>query len=58
MVWSMKKDRKLIRLARANLGVGQIATRMKLAPPRVLKIAKRLGFYLRPLAPKRDGRLK
>jgi hypothetical protein len=58
MAWSTKKDRELNKLARAELNVEQIATRMKLAPARVIKIAKRLGLHLPPIAPKRDGRLK
>jgi hypothetical protein len=56
--WSMKRDRALIQLARANVGVDQIATRLKAAPVAVLKAAKRLGVYLGPRPPKRDGRLK
>jgi hypothetical protein len=58
MAWPMKKDRELIQLARANLSVEQIATRMKLAPARVIKIARRLGLNVPPIAPKRDGGLK
>jgi hypothetical protein len=52
--WSMKKDRELMRLARENLSVEQIAAKTKLAPARVVKIAKRLGFYLLPIPPKGD----
>jgi len=55
--WPMKKERELIQLARANVGVEQIATRMKLAPASVLKAAKRLGLDLPPIAPK-GGTLK
>jgi hypothetical protein len=56
--WSMKRDRALIQLARTNAGVDQIATKLKVAPVAVLKAAKRLGIYLGPQPPKRDGRLK
>jgi hypothetical protein len=55
---SMRRDRALIQLARANVGVDQIASRLKVAPVAVLKAAKRLGIYLGPQPPKRDGRLK
>jgi hypothetical protein len=58
MALPMKKERELIQLARANLSVGQIANKTKLAPATVIKIAKRLGLHLPPIAPKRDGRLK
>jgi hypothetical protein len=57
MAWSMKNDRELIELARAN-SAEQIANQMKLAPATVVKIAKRLGLHLLPIAPKRDGRMK
>jgi hypothetical protein len=56
--WSMKRDRALIQMARANVGVDQIATRLKVAPVAIFKAAKRLGIYLGPQPPKRDGRLK
>jgi Mn-dependent DtxR family transcriptional regulator len=55
--WPMKKERKRIQLARANLSVEQIAARMKLAPASVLKAANRLGFDLLRIAPK-GGTLK
>jgi hypothetical protein len=54
----MKKERELIQLARANLSVQQIATKTRLAPERVLKAAKRLGFDLPPIAPKPGGKAK
>jgi hypothetical protein len=54
----MKKDRELIQLAKANLSVEQIAIRMKSDPARMLKVAKRLGIYFPPNAPKEGGRLK
>jgi hypothetical protein len=56
--WSMKRDRALIQLARANAGVDQIASKLKVAPEAVFKAAKRLGIYLGPQPPERDGRLK
>jgi hypothetical protein len=56
--WSMKKDRELIKLASGELSVDQIAARLKHSPPAVLKAAKRLGIYLGPNTPKRDGRMK
>jgi hypothetical protein len=56
--WSMKRDRALIQLARASVGVDQIATRLKVGPVAILKAAKRLGIYLGPQPPKRGGRLK
>jgi hypothetical protein len=43
--WPMKKDRELIQLTRENLSVDQIAIRMNISSPRVLKIAKRLGIH-------------
>jgi hypothetical protein len=58
MAWSMKKDRQLIDLARANLSVEQFTNKMRLAPATVVRIAMRLGLHLPPIAPKRDGRLK
>jgi hypothetical protein len=58
MGWSMKKDRDLMQFALANLSVDEIANRMKSGPERILKVAKRLGIHLPPIAPKRDGKLK
>jgi hypothetical protein len=55
--WSMKEERELI-LVSANLGVEQIATKMKLAPESVLKAATRLGFDLSQTAPKPSGKAK
>jgi transposase-like protein len=57
MALPMKKERELIQLARANLSVEQISTRMKLAPATVIKTAKRLGLRVSPITPKRNGRL-
>jgi hypothetical protein len=54
--WSMKKDRELIQLARSNLGVDQIATKMKTTHATARKVAKRLGVHLQPNAAKRNGR--
>jgi DNA-binding CsgD family transcriptional regulator len=53
----MKKERELIQLVSGNLGVEQIATKMKLAPESVLKAAKRLGD-LSQTAPKQGGKAK
>jgi transposase-like protein len=58
MALPMKRDRELIQLARANLGVEQISIRMKLAPATVIKTAKRLGLKVPPITPKRNGTLK
>jgi hypothetical protein len=58
MALPMKRDRELIQLARANLSVEQISTRMKLAPATVIKTAKRLGLRVSPITFKRNGRLK
>jgi DNA-binding CsgD family transcriptional regulator len=41
--WSMKKERELIQLVSGNLGVEQIATKMKLAPESVLKSREAIG---------------
>jgi hypothetical protein len=54
----MKKDRDLIRLARENLSVEQIASRMKAAPAKVLVVAKRLGIRVPRIAPTPDGKAK
>jgi hypothetical protein len=56
--WSMKKDRELIKLGRAKLGVDRIASRLGTSPVRVLKVAKRLGVKLTPRPPGPDGRFK
>jgi hypothetical protein len=53
MAWSMKSDRELIVLARAQLSVDKIATKMKADTNMVLKAAKRLGVRLP--APKGNG---
>ena len=58
MSWSMKKDRELIQLARENLSVEQIASRMKAAPAKVLVVAKRLGIRVPRIAPTPDGKAK
>jgi hypothetical protein len=58
MGWSMKNDRELIRLARSNLNVDRIATKLKTSPLRIMRVGKRLGLDLPPIAPKRGGRLK
>jgi hypothetical protein len=58
MGWSMKNDRDLMQLAVANLSVDEIANRMKSGPERILKVAKRLGIRLPPIAPKRSARLQ
>jgi hypothetical protein len=54
--WSMKKDRELIQLVRAHISVNRIAARLETSPLRVMKIAKRLGFCLPPIAPKQGGK--
>jgi hypothetical protein len=55
--WSLKQERQFIELARANLNVGQIATTMELPPARVQRAAKRMGFDIPPIAPKRSARM-
>ena len=49
---------RIIASGQSKSRVEQIATRMKSDPARVLKVAKRLGIYFPPNAPKEDGRLK
>jgi hypothetical protein len=56
--WSMKKDRDLISLVRANLSLDKIAAKLETSPAGVAKAAKRLGLSLGPQPVKRDGRLK
>jgi hypothetical protein len=58
MSWSMRKDRQLIKLARARLSVEKIAHLLDVSPPQVVKSARRLGVSLSPKPPKPDGRLK
>jgi hypothetical protein len=47
MAWSMKSDRELIVLTRAQLGVDTIATKMKASSRAVLKAARRVGAGFR-----------
>jgi hypothetical protein len=56
--WSMKKDRDLISLVRANLSLDRIAARLETSPAGVAKAAKRLGISLGRLADAHDRRLK
>jgi hypothetical protein len=56
--WSMKTDRDLIELARANMSVDRIAAKLEVAPASVVKAAKRLGISLGPQPVKRDRRFK
>jgi hypothetical protein len=53
----MQNDRELIELARANLSVEQIATKMKFAPAKIIKVVKWLGLHPPPVTPKRNGKL-
>lgn len=55
--WSMKKDRDLIQMARANLSVDRIAAKLDTSPMSVIKATKRLGIKVGTSA-KPDGRLK
>jgi hypothetical protein len=41
--WSMKVERELIRLARSNLTLDQIAAKLDMPPMAVIKAAKRFG---------------
>jgi hypothetical protein len=57
MPWSMKMERNVAQLAGGDLGVEQIASKLKIEPQAVIKIGRRLGIYLKP-SRKRDGRRK
>ena len=57
MNWPMKKDRELIKLARAKRSAEQIANKLDASLPQILKVAKRLGIDLGPQPLKLDGRL-
>jgi hypothetical protein len=48
MGWPMKTERDLIALARGRLSVEQIAAKLKIEPPAVIKISRRLGIYFEP----------
>jgi len=55
--WLVDEERSgaHIKLARENLSVDRIATKMEMAPANAIKAAKRLGTYL---GRKRNRRLK
>jgi hypothetical protein len=54
--WPMKKERKLIKLARANHSAEQIASKLDAPLPQIFKVARRLGVDLGPEPPKLDRR--
>jgi hypothetical protein len=58
MPWSMKTERNVAELADGDLGVEQIASKLKIEPQAVIKIGRRLGIYFPPLKPKQNGRRK
>jgi hypothetical protein len=57
MNWPMKKERELIKLARAKRSAEQIAKKLDAPLPQVFKVARRLGVDLGPQPLKVDGRL-
>jgi hypothetical protein len=58
MPWSMKMERNVAQLAGGDLGVEQIASKLKIEPQAVIKIGRRLGIYFPPPKPKRNDRRK
>ena len=54
----MKMERNVAQLAGDDLGVEQIASKLKIEPQAVIKIGRRLGIYFPPLKPKRNDRRK
>lgn len=44
----MKKEREVMRLARANLGLEEIAARMQVSQEAILNSARRMGIYFKP----------
>jgi hypothetical protein len=58
MSWSMKKDRELLKLAGAKLGVDRIAAKLEASPIQVIKVAKRLCIKLGLRQSQRGGRFK
>jgi hypothetical protein len=54
--WPMRKERELIKLARANHSAEQIASKLDAPLPQIFKVARRLGVDLGPEPPKLDRR--
>jgi hypothetical protein len=54
--WPLKKERELIKLARAKRSAEQIANKLDASLPQVFKVARRLGVDLGPEPPKLDRR--
>jgi hypothetical protein len=55
--WPMRKERELIKLARAKRSAEQIANKLEAPLPQIFKVARRLGVDLGPEPPKLDRRL-
>jgi hypothetical protein len=58
MIWPLKTERGVVELARDNLDVEQIATKLNINPEAVVRIGRRLGIYFPPIKPKRTARRK
>jgi hypothetical protein len=56
--WSMKTDRELIKLAKANLSAERIAVRMDRPYLSIERAAKRLGLHLSSSKRRPNGRFK
>jgi hypothetical protein len=54
--WTMKKERELIKLARAKRSPKQIADKLNAKIPQIFKVARRLGINLGPQPLKLDRR--
>jgi hypothetical protein len=55
--WPMRKERELIKLARAKRSAEQIAKKLEASIPQIFKVARRLGVDLGPESAKLDRRL-
>jgi hypothetical protein len=53
--WPMKKERELIKLARAKRSAKQIAKKLDAPLPQIFKVARRLGVDLGPQPLKLDA---
>ena len=54
--WPLKKERELMKLARAKRSAEQIAKKLDASLPQIFKVARRLGVDLGPEPPKGDRR--
>jgi hypothetical protein len=54
--WPLKKERGLIKLARAKRSAEQIADRLEASLPQIFKVARRLEVDRGPEPPKLDRR--